>query len=226
MADTSYHFYAFFNATDAFRRLSAEERGRAEMDFHALLTKKQEGVAVDCYLTTGFRPDSTFMLWVRAESVEKGQDFLRRATLGPLGTLFSLSHTLFGMPRPSHYGTNPSKQAIDTEDPKRAPFLVVYPFTKTKEWHLLSMDERKRMMGSHIGVGRQHPDISQLLLYGYGVSDYEFIVSYETDSLEKFQSLVMDLRATEARLYTLVDTPIFVCSHRTPEKLSEELFSL
>lgn len=75
------------------------------------------------------------------------------------------------------------------------------------------------MMNEHIRVGRTFPNIGQLLLYSTGLGDQEFIVGYETDSLAEFQDLVIELRSTEARRYTLQDTPIFTCVHSSPERI-------
>jgi chlorite dismutase len=73
-------------------------------------------------------------------------------------------------------------------------------------------------MKDHVAVGRKfNESISQLLLYSYGIDDHEFIVSYQTDSLADFQTLVMELRATEGRGHTLRDTPIFTCTRQTIE---------
>ena len=57
-------------------------------------------------------------------------------------------------------------------------------------------------------------NIRQILVHSFGMDDQEFIVSYETEDLLDFQSLVMALRATDGRVYTLRDTPIFTCVHR------------
>jgi chlorite dismutase len=70
------------------------------------------------------------------------------------------------------------------------------------------------MMNEHIRVGHEFPSVRQLLVYSTGLDDQEFIVAYETDDLAAFQSLVIALRSTEARRYTLSDTPIFTCIHR------------
>jgi chlorite dismutase len=56
-----------------------------------------------------------------------------------------------------------------------------------------------------------------VLLYTTGLDDQEFIVAYETEKLERHQDLVIALRATEARRYTLRDTPIFTAVHRSLE---------
>ena len=63
-------------------------------------------------------------------------------------------------------------------------------------------------MNEHIRIGKQYRDITQLLLYSFGLQDQEFVVVYETDDLSLFSSLVYDLSDTEARRYTRRDTPL------------------
>jgi chlorite dismutase len=63
-------------------------------------------------------------------------------------------------------------------------------------------------MGGHVKTGKQYPDITQLLLYSYGLQDQEFVVVYETHDLLRFLNLVQDLRGTEARRYTERDAPL------------------
>jgi chlorite dismutase len=66
-------------------------------------------------------------------------------------------------------------------------------------------------------VGREYVDVRQLLLYATGLDDHEFVVACETDDLARHQQLVMALRATEGRKYTVRDTPIFTAVHRPLE---------
>ena len=84
----------------------------------------------------------------------------------------------------------------------------MYPFVKTSEWYLHTREERANMMFEHIKIGKQYPDITQLLLYSTGLQDQEFVVVYETADLLKFSQLVTELRSTQGRPYTLRDTPL------------------
>jgi chlorite dismutase len=60
-----------------------------------------------------------------------------------------------------------------------------------------------------------------VLLYTTGLDDQEFVVAYETDNLYEYQGLLIALRSTEARRYTLKDQPIFTCIYRPlPETLA------
>ena len=57
--------------------------------------------------------------------------------------------------------TTPSRpttqeQAIDLED--RQTYLIVYPFSKTTEWYLMSKDARQGMMNEHMRIWIDNSD--------------------------------------------------------------------
>jgi chlorite dismutase len=126
----------------------------------------------------------------------------------PYRHLIDLKDSLWGFTRPSQYSKARSKQEIDPFAETRKPYLIIYPFSKTTEWYLMSREARQGMMNEHIRIGKQFDDISQLLLYSFGLQNQEFVVVYETDDLARFSDLVNELRDTEARRYTLRDTPL------------------
>jgi len=127
-----------------------------------------------------------------------------------MGDSFELVDVLWGFTKPSIYSkATKSTQEIDPFSNNRKKFLTVYPFVKTPEWYLLKQDTRQGMMNEHIRIGKQYPEILQLLLYCFGLSNNEFVVVYEMDSIVLFEKLVYDLRQSEARKYTLRDTPIY-----------------
>jgi chlorite dismutase len=78
----------------------------------------------------------------------------------------------------------------------------------------MSKEARQGMMNEHIRIGHEYEDVRQVLLYTTGIDDQEFIVAYETENLSRFSALVVALRDTEARRYTLRDTPILTGIHR------------
>ncbi len=133
--------------------------------------------------------------------------------LAPSRRYVTLATALWGLTQPSQYTKTRSTQELDPFAPARAPYLVIYPFTKTSSWYQLPGEERRRMMMDHIKVGKQYGDITQLLLYSTGLQDQEFVVAYETDDLLRFTSLVTELRSTTGRPYTERDTPLHSAIH-------------
>jgi len=136
----------------------------------------------------------------------------------PFRHLIDLKDTLWGFTRPSQYSKARSKQEIDPFAETRKPYLIIYPFSKTTEWYLMSREARQGMMNEHIRIGKQYDDISQLLLYSFGLQNQEFVVVYETDDLARFSDLVNELRDTEARRYTLRDTPLHTAIYHPAEE--------
>lgn len=126
--------------------------------------------------------------------------------------------TLWGYTGVSTYARGKSEQDIDPFEGPRGTYFVVYPFSKSKEWYLMSAEARQGQMNEHIKLGKQYPDIKQLLLYSFGLQDQEFVVAYETEDLPLFGDLVRALRSTEARRHTALDTPIITATYRTPEE--------
>ncbi len=212
------HSYLFFDVEPSIRELSEANLKKAKKEFIGRVSKAR-AARVQAYATLGFKAGTCFMLHINAITPEEIQALARDLLHAELGKHLKLSYTLFGIARSSQY--NPKAPLKETNWDMPHKYLVVYPFTKTVEWHLMPYDERRAVMKAHVEVGRKHSaKISQRLLYAYGVDDHEFIVSYYTDDLEAFQTLVMDMRETESRRHTKNDLPIFTCIHMPlPEAL-------
>lgn len=206
-----FHSYLFFDIEPDIRDRSEAQLKKAKKEFIAHAEGARD-MHMQAYATLALKAGTRFMLHVNAATPESIQSFANDLLHTELGMHLKLSYTLFGMTRSSQYNPNRPPKEADVDLPHK--YLVVYPFTKTTEWHLMPYEERRSVMKSHVEVGRKHSDkISQRLLYAYGVDDHEFIVSYYMDDLEAFQTLVMDMRATESRRHTKNDLPIFTCIH-------------
>ncbi len=174
---------------------------------------QDSNVVINTFATLGLKKDTQCLLWIQSEKIENIQDFLNTMLHSSLGRYVTISYTLFGIVHSSQYASQSSAQ--NETNWKGAKYLIIYPFTKTHEWYQLDFATRKELMRGHITIGKKFPQISQLLLYSYGVDDQEFIVSYETEDLTDFQRLVIALRADKVREYTKNDTPIFTCIHKS-----------
>lgn len=210
-----YHNYIFFKVHPSFYDLSNTTQENCKKIFLKKI-KNEKKVITYTYATLGLKVNTQLLLWCQADSVATIQLFLNELMHTKVGHYLRITHTLFGMTRPNQYSSGSGH--LDTGR-KGGAYLTIYPFTKTQEWYTLSLGKRKELMKGHIAIGRNYPQITQLLLYSYGVDDSEFIVSYEMDDLPAFQSLVMDLRFDKVRAYTRKDTPIFTCVYKTPEEL-------
>lgn len=203
--------FATYRFTPRFWALEADvRRQRARAWFDGL---RDVADAAHLYVVRGIESEADVLVWsskqlpnpedAAAYFVDRtGAENAQREILEPV-------HALWGLTRPSEYSARArSAQEIDALAPERSPYLVMYPFTKTADWYLLGRETRQGMMNEHIRIGKQYREITQLLLYSFGLQDQEFVVVYETDDLSLFSRLVYDLRDTEARRYTKADTPL------------------
>lgn len=223
MARTLSH-YALVRFTSEYWALSAEEKARVQTAWLAGL--RASAKAVEVYQVYPAEHGSDVCVWssIDADAADAAAQFFAAFARAqtPLRRYIELTTTLWGYTRPSQYSrAQRSSQEIDPFASERQPYLVIYPFVKTTEWYLESRDERQRMMNEHIRIGKQYPEISQLLLYSFGLQDQEFVVVYEMPDLRPFSDLVAELRSTEGRIHTVRDTPLHACVwHRAEETLA------
>lgn len=221
MAERQLNLYATYAYTDAYHALGDDER----REVRRKIADEAVGLAeaTQFYSIFPARADADLLIWsawTGAEQPNGTKDaFIRYAEGSESWRRYVKPvQTLWGYTRVSMYARGKSEQDMDPFDEARGTYFVAYPFSKTKEWYLMSMDARQGQMNEHIKLGKQYPEIKQLLLYSFGVQDQEFVVAYEMDDLPKFSELVNGLRATEARRYTLLDTPLVTGIHRTKDQ--------
>ncbi|HZE87748.1 MAG TPA: chlorite dismutase family protein [Methylomirabilota bacterium] len=214
------HNYIFFTAHKALHDIPKVTRDKYKKEFLKTLTSEKKVIA-HSYATIGLKVNTQILIWFQADAIDTIQNLLNNLMHTHLGKYLTITETLFGMTRQTQY----SPTAIGHLDTNRkgGRYLIIYPFTKTKEWYMLDFDTRRKLMGGHVSIGKKYKMITQQLLYSYGIDDSEFIVSYEMDDLSAFQSLVMELRTDKVRVYTQKDTPIFTCVYKSPEAVLDFL---
>lgn len=206
--------YLFLRVDPQWRRLDAPTRALGRAEFADAIAAAAPAITTHAYSTLGLKTGAQLMLWWKSGDAVTVQDTLGALLATGLGRYCEIAHSLWGLTRPSIYTKRRTVQEQAVDETTRLRYLVVYPFSKTIEWYLMSRDARQGMMNEHMRIGHDFGDVRQTLLYTTGLDDQEFIVAYETDTLERHQDLVIALRSTEARRYTLRDTPIFTAVHR------------
>jgi chlorite dismutase len=177
------------------------------------------GVRSIPYSSIGLEPGVDLLFWRMARSV----DDLEAASAGllraGLGRWLTVRHSLIGRIGPSQYVKRPTDQEQSLFVGDRSRYLVVYPFTKSTDWYLLSKETRQGIMNEHMRVGHEYPMVRQALAYSFGLDSQDFVVAYETDDLVAFGDLVRALRSTESRRSTVRDTPILLGIHRPMDEI-------
>ncbi len=210
--------YTFFKVLPEWRKLPREALESSRKGFLGCLDEFGKQLSLRTYSLVGTRGDADFGIWAITDSVEALQEFHSSLLKTALGQYLSTPYSYLAMFKPSEY----FGKAVEPE-PVGSKYLFVYPFTKKREWYGLPFEERQRIMRDHVQTGHKYSSVKIHTAYSFGLDDYEFILSFETDHPEDFLNLVMDLRTSEASKYTAVETPIFTCVKVEPEKMLDLL---
>ncbi len=217
--------YAFFKLDPVWRRLNREEREAGKQEFLEAVEEHGKEMLLRSFSLMGLRPDADFMLWRIGYDLDAFDKMTSALMNTGLGRYLGISYSYFAISRQSIYvgehtpGFHNRRYIV----PGEGEYLFVYPFVKTRAWYRLPLEERQRMMNEHMRIGRKHYPVKNNTAYCFGIDDYEFILSFEAESPEKFQDLMMELRESEASSYTELDTPIFTCRRKGLPEILESL---
>ena len=199
--------FAFFKIDPKWRWMADLAKEESAKEVENVI--KKSNVKFRSYSTLGLRDDAEFLLWFASESLEEIQDVVSKIYLTVFGKYIYPTHVYLSNTRSSIYAKGTKSYGwFAGEEQKK--YVIVYPFIKTREWYLLSVQERQQMMDEHIQVGKKYPQVILNTTYSFGIHDAEFMLAFETDDLHAFQNLIMELRETRVSRYIKVDTPMIV----------------
>jgi chlorite dismutase len=204
----------------AWRRRTDDERQHDGRSFlEADVASTADGAQTITYSTIGLEPGVDMLLWRMAPSIELLERSAAAIFRAGIGRWLSVTHSFIGRIGPSQYVRKATAQEQALFGGDRSDYLVVYPFTKSTEWYLLSREARQGVMNEHMRVGHDYPQVRQTLAYSFGLDSQDFVVAYETDDLVAFGDLVRALRETESRRSTVNDSPILLGVHRPLDEI-------
>ncbi len=204
----------------AWRRRTDEERHHDGRRVRVGLTAAaHDTLRSFSYSSIGLERGVDLLFWRMAPTVDALESTVAALMRTGLGRWLTVTHSFIGRIGPSRYVRRPTEQELSTFGGERSRYLVVYPFTKSTDWYLLSQETRQGVMNEHMRIGHQYPMVRQALAYSFGLDSQDFVVAYETDDLVAFGDLVRALRATESRRSTVSDTPILLGIHRPIDEI-------
>lgn len=213
--------FSFFKVDPKWRWLNEIGKDEAAREFASLVEVANTKIKVRTYSTLGLREDTDFMLWMISDSIEKTQVMTSKIYSTVLGKYLTPSYVFLSAARPSVYAAKVTPGFMTDEQPSK--YCIVYPFVKSREWYLMQLEERKKMMEEHIAVGRKFPQIRLNTTYSFGLDDQDFMLAFETADLMAFQELIMQLRETRVSKYIVRDTPMIVCVYKGVEDIIKSL---
>ncbi|HSJ51451.1 MAG TPA: hydrogen peroxide-dependent heme synthase [Actinomycetota bacterium] len=203
MTETLYAMYPCFKASAAVRELDADDAAR-EVEH---LFKGWEGAVTvrGVYSTVGFRADTDLMLWLVGPSPDAVQDALVAFRRTEAGRALDPAWAFTGVVKPAEFTADHAPAFVRGEAPRR--YACVYPFVRTPEWYLLPREERAALLRDHGEMGREFPDVLANTTSAFGINDWEWILAFEADELDRIVDCIRRLREAEARRFTKEEVP-------------------
>jgi len=219
--------FMFFRVDRAFRSLGSDEKAEAKREFAEIVKRFTGPLMLLPYSTVGLKAGLDFMLWrigFETEPLQQMAAAINRSILGryldvPVSYLAMTKHSQY-VDEHVHEGQEGRRLRIV---PGKRPYLFVYPFVKTRDWYLLPMSDRQRIMNEHIAIGHKYPRVKINTTYSFGLDDQDFVVAFEADSPAEFLDLVQELRETESSKYTVRDTPMYTCKRATIDEILDSI---
>lgn len=207
--NNQYYFnFSFFKVDPKWRWMADLAKEESAKEVENVINNS--GIMFRAYSNLGLRDDADFLFWFAAKSVEEIQIVIEKLYKTVFGKYIIPSRTYLSCTRPSIYVQEQKAHGFITgNEPKK--HVIVYPFTKTREWYLLPKEKRQEIMDEHITVSKKYPQVILNTTYSFGIHDEDFMLAFEVDNIRDFQDLIMDLRETQVSSYVKNDIPMIVC---------------
>jgi len=198
---------------------SVEELGDADRQAiaaevrEALAPLEAKGLVVrGTYDVSAFRADADLLVWWHAPTSELIQEAYAALRRSRLGAALESVWSVMAIHRPSEF--NKSHLPALLTDPVAGDYICVYPFVRSYDWYLLPPEERAQMLRDHGMAAAGYKDVKANTLSSFALGDYEWILAFEADQLDRIVDLMRDLRDTKARLHVREEIPFFTGPRR------------
>ena len=219
--------FMFFRVDRAFRALPDDVKASAKRELTEIIARYSGPMIVLPYSTVGLKAGVDFMLWRIGFDIEPFQRMAADINKSILGRYLDVPQTYLAMTKHSQYVDEHVHEGQEGRRlrivPGKKPYLFVYPFVKTRDWYLLPMSERQRIMNEHIAIGHKYPRVKINTTYSFGLDDQDFVVAFESDTADEFLDLVQELRETESSKFTVRDTPMYTCRRSSMEEILDSI---
>ena len=164
------------------------------------------------YDVSALRADADLMIWWHAPSADLLQEAYSRFRRTTLGTHLEPVWSNMALHRPAEFNKS-HIPAFLAEEQARA-YVCVYPFVRSYEWYLLPDDERRALLAEHGQMAREYPDVRANTVSSFALGDYEWILAFEADELDRIVDLMRHLRGSETRRHVRLEVPFYTGTRR------------
>ncbi|CAM3421388.1 hydrogen peroxide-dependent heme synthase [Nocardioides dubius] len=197
----------------------AAEATEVQALFDALA--EEDIVVRGTYNVSGLRADADLMVWWHAATSEQLQSAYNRLRRTAFGRRLEPVWSQMALHRPAEF--NKSHIPAFLADEEARAHVCVYPFVRSYEWYLLEDGERRRMLAEHGKMARDYKDVRANTVSSFALGDYEWLLAFEADELDRIVDLMRHLRASDARRHVREEIPFYTGARTSVTDLLAQL---
>lgn len=192
----------------------------AEVDelFEQLASK--DVVVRGTYDVSALRADADLLIWWHAPTADALQDAYSRFRRTALGRKLRATWSNMALHRPAEFNKS-HVPAFLAEEPRR--YVAVYPFVRSYDWYLLPEEERRALLAEHGQMARKYPDVRANTVPAFALGDYEWVLAFEADDLDRIVDLMRYLRASETRRHVRLEIPFHTGTRRSVSEIVDAM---
>jgi chlorite dismutase len=89
--------------------------------------------------------------------------------------------------------------------------------------YLLPEDERRKLLAEHGQMAPDYPDVRANTVASFALNDYEWILAFEADELDRIVDLMRHLRGSETRRHVRDEVPFYTGTRRSVAQIVDAL---
>ncbi|WP_310963198.1 hydrogen peroxide-dependent heme synthase [Nocardioides terrisoli] len=211
-----YTMWSVFRLRDVFGEV---ERDEEISEVEELLGKlaAEDVVVRGLYDVSGLRADADLMIWWHAESSDALQDAYNRFRRTRVGRRMEPVWSQTALHRPAEFNKSHIPAFLAEEEARG--YVAVYPFVRSYDWYLLEDAERRSLLAEHGRMAREYPDVRANTVPAFALGDYEWILAFEADELDRIVDLMRHLRGSETRRHVRIEIPFYTGKRRGTREL-------
>ncbi|HZY76908.1 MAG TPA: hydrogen peroxide-dependent heme synthase [Jatrophihabitantaceae bacterium] len=166
------------------------------------------------YDVSALRADADLMIWWHSSTAEALQDAFSRFRRTRLGAHLVPTWSNMALHRPAEFNKSHLPEFLAEPD-KEYRYVAVYPFVRSYDWYLLPETERRALLAEHGQMAREYPDVRANTVPAFALGDYEWVLAFEADNLDRIVDLMRHLRGSETRRHVRLEIPFHTGTRRS-----------
>jgi chlorite dismutase len=210
--------FMFFRVNPEWRKLNPATKGIFKAEFQTVFNEFSENLLLFSYSLVGFDSKADLMFWRIGNSLDAIQEMTAKLYRTNFGSFVETTDNYLSVTKKMMFLPAEKDNSLEDRYHVKAgekKYHFVYPCAKHSDWYEKTGEERDALVEENFMVGKRFENIKIHLTYAFGLSEQEFIISFETDEPKDFLALAEELRQTPASRFTLRGMPIYTCRQRS-----------